>query len=55
MSSYDSPIGSKKFAGPSMREIDVPDESGYSESLPIDRDQINAMRKRSGGPPINED
>ena len=30
MSSFDSPIGSKKFSGPALKEFDIPDESGYT-------------------------
>jgi hypothetical protein len=30
MPSFDSPIGKKKFAGSPLRELDVPDESGYN-------------------------
>jgi hypothetical protein len=53
MPSYDSPIGGKRFSGPALREIDIPDESGYSQQ-PIDREQINAARRRAGGPPVDE-
>ncbi len=42
MTTFDSPIGKKKIAGPQMKELDIPDESGYSEEYeesPIKRRQ----------------
>jgi hypothetical protein len=30
MGSFDSPIGQKKFAGSPLKEIDIPDDSGYN-------------------------
>ena len=31
MTTFDSSIGKKKIAGPQMRQLDIPDDSGYSE------------------------
>lgn len=34
MTSYDSPIGKKKFQGPSFKEVSIPDESGSPPRRP---------------------
>ncbi|CAB4196495.1 hypothetical protein UFOVP1290_15 [uncultured Caudovirales phage] len=42
MATFDSSIGKKKMAGPQMRQIDIPDDSNYSEEYeesPIKRRQ----------------
>ena len=45
MASFDSPIGKKKFGGPQMREIDVPDESGYYEGPSMDSNEPVVRRR----------
>jgi hypothetical protein len=35
MPKFDSPIGSKQFSGPPMREFNVPDDSGYDQPSPM--------------------
>lgn len=41
MPNFESPIGSRNFSSRPLREIDVPDESGYSNSL---SDSINEFQ-----------
>jgi hypothetical protein len=53
MASFDSPIGKKKFGGPQMREIDVPDESGYSPGPPTE--QGEPIVRRRPVPQVNVD
>ena len=53
MASFDSPIGKKKFGGPQMREIDVPDESGYSPGPPMENGE--PVVRRRPAPQINPD
>lgn len=45
MSSFDSPLGKKKFGGSQMREIDVPDETGYSEGPPMENGEPVVRRR----------
>lgn len=45
MPNYKSPLGDKSFAGQPMREFDVPDETGYDQS--VEQEQMPpAMRQR---------
>lgn len=53
MSSFESPLGKKKFGGPQMREFDVPDESGYSEGPPIENGEPVVRRRPI--PQVNTD
>ena len=53
MASFDSPIGKKKFGGPQMREVDVPDESGYSGGPPME--QGEPVVRRRPIPQVNAD
>lgn len=53
MSSFESPLGKKKFGGSQMREIDVPDESGYSEGPPMENDEPVVRRRPI--PQVNAD
>lgn len=48
MPKFESPLGSKSFAGQQLREMDVPDETGYSEP-----EYSNAPPRRSQQPDIN--
>lgn len=43
MPSFDSPIGGKKFSGPSLKEFDIPDEGDDQESF--NEQQLNARRR----------
>lgn len=52
MPNYESSISSKKFAGQPLRELTIPDESGYSEeSAPIMRQRGPALH--GSQPPID--
>lgn len=53
MTSFESPLGKKKFGGSQMREIDVPDESGYSGGPPME-DGEPVVRRRPV-PQVNAD
>lgn len=53
MSSFESPLGKKKFGGSQMREFDVPDESGYSEGPPMENDEPVVRRRPI--PQVNTD
>lgn len=53
MTSFESPLGKKKFGGSQMREIDVPDESGYSGGPPME-DGEPVVRRRPV-PQVNTD
>lgn len=53
MSSFESPLGKKKFGGPQMREFDVPDESGYSEGPPMENGEPVVRRRPI--PQVNTD
>jgi hypothetical protein len=53
MASFDSPIGKKKFGGPQMRELDVPDESEYSGGPPLENGE--PVVRRRPVPQVNPD
>lgn len=53
MSSFESPLGKKKFGGSQMREFDVPDESGYSEGPPMENGEPVVRRRQI--PQVNTD
>lgn len=44
MPKFDSPIGSKQFQGPPMRDVSVPDETGYEEQ-PMPSRQMRQPRE----------
>jgi len=50
MPGFDSPLGNKKFGGPGMREIDIPDESGMTPENIVNP----VVRRRAALPPLDE-
>jgi len=50
MPGFESPLGNKKFGGPGMREIDIPDESGMSPENIVNP----VVRRRASLPPLDE-
>lgn len=46
MGGFDSPIGKKKFGGSQMREFDVPDETGFSDGLPMENGEPVVRRRQ---------
>jgi len=51
MPNFDSPLGSKKFAGQPMREFDVPDETGHEYQTEEHAGMNPVMRRR--GPALH--
>lgn len=50
MSGFESPLGSKKFTVPNLKEIEIPDESGFHQE-----DSVNPLfRRRASLPALNE-
>lgn len=53
MPNFESPIGNKKIQSQPLRELDVPDESGYTKPIqnfgpPIDQESLNDFQTRMG-------
>lgn len=54
MPKFESPITSKSFNAPQMKQFEIPDETGYAEEQPlIDFDAIDNMRAERGLPPLD--
>lgn len=52
MPKFESPLGKKTVAGQPLKEIDVPDESGYSE--PVESEKFTPSVTRRYGQPLDE-
>lgn len=46
MPKFDSPIGSKQFQGPPMRDFSVPDETGHEHQPPMSSRQARQMHEQ---------
>lgn len=56
MPNFESPISSKKFSAQPMRELEVPDESGYTPSRPPNAPKFNpSVQQRYNTPMMEQD